>query len=79
VAFIAGTTLVWPGTALDRLWVLNEPAYKQLAPIGTIVGPLFLLLSAALVAAAAGWLKGRLWEWTLAVGMNRRLGYCEDQ
>jgi hypothetical protein len=30
---------------------------------------LFLLLSAALTAAAVGWFKGRLWGWRLAVGI----------
>jgi hypothetical protein len=69
MAALAGTTFVWPGTSLDRLWALNETAYRQLAPIGRIVGPLFLLLSAALVAAAVGWFKRRLWGWRLAVGI----------
>jgi hypothetical protein len=69
MAALAGTTLVWRGTTLDRLWALNEPAYKQLAPIGSTVGPLFSLLSAALVAAASGWFKRRLWGWRLTVGI----------
>src|SRR5689334_17986175 len=41
MAALAGTTLVWQGTALDRLWVLNKSAYMQLAPIGRLVGTLF--------------------------------------
>jgi hypothetical protein len=32
MASLAGTTLVWPGTTLDRLWTLNPRAYKELAP-----------------------------------------------
>ena len=48
---------------------MNRLAYVQLAPIGSTVGSLFLLLSAALVAAAAGWFKRRLWGWRLAVGI----------
>jgi hypothetical protein len=69
MAALAGTTLVWRGTPLDRLWAVNRPAYTQLAPIGSTVGPLFLLLSAALMAAAAGWFKLRLWGWRLTVGI----------
>ena len=69
MAAFAGTTLVYPGTALARLWTLNKLAYDQLASISTRVGPLFLLLSAALTAAAVGWFKRRLWGWRLAVGI----------
>jgi hypothetical protein len=66
---LAGTTLVWRGTALDKVWVLNQSAYEQLSPAGMSVGVIFLLLSATLVAAAVGWFKRRLWGWGLAVGI----------
>jgi hypothetical protein len=69
MAALAGTTLVWRGTSLDRVWVLNESAYSQLSAAGASVGALFLLLSAALVTAAVGWFKRRLWGWGLAVGI----------
>ena len=29
VAFLAGTTLVWPGTVLDLMWDLNPHAYQN--------------------------------------------------
>jgi hypothetical protein len=67
MAILAGTTLIWQGTLLDRMWVLNAPAYKQLAPLGKPVGIPFLLLSAALAAAGKGWLARRFWGWALAV------------
>jgi len=67
MAALAGTTLIWPGTALDKLWALNQPAYKQLSLVGGSIGALFLLLSATLVTAAVGWFKRRLWGWVLAV------------
>ena len=67
MAALAGTPLIWPGTALDKLWALNQPAYKQLSPVGGSVGALFLLLSATLVTAAVGWFKRRRWGWGLAV------------
>jgi hypothetical protein len=67
MASLAATTLLWRGTALDRLWDLNPTAYKQLAPLGGAVGILFLLLGAALTAAGIGWFRRRLWGWRLAV------------
>ena len=69
MAFLAGTTLVWPGTALDHAWVLNPRAYWELAPFGKAVGTLFLLLGAALAAASMGWFKRRRWGWRLAVAI----------
>jgi hypothetical protein len=69
MAVLAGTTLVWRGTALDKVWALNKTAYRQLSPAGRSVGVLFLLLSATLVTAAVGWFKRRLWGWGLAVGI----------
>jgi hypothetical protein len=69
MALLAGSTLVWPGTILDRMWVLNETAYKQLAPLGWAVGSLFLLLSAVLAAAGTGWFQRHVWGWWLAVAV----------
>src|SRR5580698_4929165 len=48
---LAGTTLTWLCTRLDRMWALNPTAYKRLAPLGGIVGPLFLLLSATMAVS----------------------------
>ena len=67
MASLAGTTLIWHGTLLDHMWVLNAPAHKQLAPFGKTVGVPFLVLSAALAAAGVGWFGRRLWGWRLAV------------
>ena len=67
MASLAGTTLLWRGTALDRLWALNPTAYKQLAPLGGIVGIFFLVLGAALITAGIGWFRRRLWGWRLAL------------
>ena len=69
MASLAATTLLWRGTALDRIWMLNPIAYKQLAPFGSTAGVLFLLLSAVLTAAGIGWFRRRLWGWRLAVGI----------
>ena len=67
MASFAATTLLWRGTALDRLWTLNPAAYKRLAPLGGTAGTLFLLLGAALATAGVGWFRHRLWGWRLAV------------
>jgi hypothetical protein len=67
MASLAASTFLWRGTALDRIWVLNPKAYKQLAPLGSTVGILFLLLGAALTTAGIGWFRRRLWGWRLAV------------
>src|SRR5580692_11050354 len=64
---LAATTLLWRGTALDRLWALNPIAYKQLAPLGGIVGIFFLLLAVALTIAGIGWFRRRFWGWRLTV------------
>ncbi len=69
MAFLAGTTLVWRGTILDRMWALNPRAYDELAPLGKPMGLLFLSLAVALALAAIGWLKRRQWGWRLAVAI----------
>jgi hypothetical protein len=66
---LAGTTLVWQGTTLDRMWALNPAAYRKLAPLGGTVSPLFLLLSATMAIASVGWFKRCFWGWGLAVGI----------
>lgn len=67
MAFLAGMTLAWPGTALDRVWAFNPRAYRELAPIGRIIGIPFLLLGVTLSITSVGWFKRRLWGWRLAV------------
>jgi len=67
MASLAGVTLAWRGTALDRIWTLNPRAHRELAPWGKPIGLLFLSLAAALAIAGTGWLKRRRWGWQLAV------------
>src|SRR5580698_8561588 len=67
MASLAAITLLWRGTALNRLWELNPTAYKKLAPLGILVGIPFLLLAVALTAAGIGWFRRRLWGWRLAI------------
>jgi hypothetical protein len=67
MAGVAATTLLWRGTALDRLWALNPVAHDQLAPHAGSVGIFFLLLAAVLATAGFGWFRRRRWGWRLAV------------
>jgi len=67
MALLAGTTLIWRGTVLDRTWFINAAAYARLAPFGKRIGIPFLLLSAILAIAGTGWFGRRLWAWQLAV------------
>ena len=67
MASLAASTLLRRGTPLDRLWSLNPTAYNELAPLGGIVGILFLVLASTLITAGIGWFRRRLWGWRLAV------------
>ena len=69
MASLAGTTLVWPGSILDRMWAINAPAYTRLAPYGKTVGIPFLMLGGTLVVAGVGWFRRSLWGWRLAVAI----------
>jgi len=69
MALLAGTTLIWRGTFLDRMWGLNTSAYKQLSAFGRTVGIPFLVLSVALAVAGVAWFKRRPWGWWLAVAI----------
>jgi hypothetical protein len=69
MALLAGATLIWRGTFLDRMWSLNTSAYKQLSAFGRTVGIPFFVLSIALAVAGVAWFKRRLWGWWLAVGI----------
>ena len=69
MAALAGTTMVWQGSALDRVWSLNPRAYRELVPFGKAVGIPLLLLAAILAVAGLGWFKRRRWGWMLAVAL----------
>jgi hypothetical protein len=69
MATVAGISLAWHGTFLDRMWSLNPRAYESLAPHGKLPGVLFLLLGATLWLTSVLWLKRILWGWRLAVAI----------
>jgi len=51
------------------MWTLNPRAYKELAPLGKVVGIPFLMLGVLLAVACVGWFKRRVWGWRLAVAI----------
>ena len=67
MAALAGTTLTFPGSALDAMWRLNPVAHAQMAPWGALMGVPMLLLSMVLLSAAICWHRRRHWGWVLAV------------
>jgi hypothetical protein len=69
MAALAGTTLLWRGTPLDRIWVLNLRAYNPLAPLGRAIEISFLVLAVVLFVAGIGWFRHRRWGWDLAVAI----------
>ena len=69
MAALAGTVLIWPGTALDKLWMFNETAHAELRRAGTYLGPLFWVLSIILLGTSAGWFRQRLWAFRLTVAI----------
>jgi hypothetical protein len=69
MASFAGITLIWRGTVLDRVWVLNPRGLRQLAPFGKPIGIPFLLLGAVLTLAGVGWSRRQLWGWRLCVAI----------
>jgi ABC-type branched-subunit amino acid transport system permease subunit len=69
MASLAGTTLLWRGTLLDRIWVLNLRAYNQLVPLNRAIGIPFLVLAVAVFVAGIGWFRHRRSGWNLAVAI----------
>jgi hypothetical protein len=73
MATFAATTLLNPGTFLDRAWELNPLAHAQLMPIAKIAGVGFVVLAVVLLLAGVGWFRRRRWGWVLGtsvIGVN---------
>jgi len=66
---LAGTMLIWPGTRLDTLWLLNESAHEELRKAASHIGPLFWALAIILIAVAIGWFRQRVWGFHLTVAV----------
>ena len=69
MATFAGATLIWRGTPLDHLWVLNARAYVELSAFERWIGVPLLLLAIALLVAGIGWFRRHRWGWRLTVAI----------
>jgi len=69
IALITCVSLAFPGTFLDRIWVLNRGAYIEFVTLGRPAGISLMILGLICAIAAAGLLKRRKWAWWLAVGL----------
>jgi len=67
MAALAGFTLIFPGTFLDRAWMLNPKGHAGVIALPRAVAFLFPVLVLMLAAAGVGWLKRRYWGWVLAL------------
>ena len=69
IATLVAVSLLVPGTPLDRIWYLNQPAYVVFKTLGRVSGLLLLILGVCTAAAAFGLLRGRRWARWLAIGL----------
>ena len=69
MATFAATTLLNPGTFLDRAWALNPTAHSQLMPVARIAGVGFVILAMVLLLAGVGWFRRRYWGWVLGTSV----------
>jgi hypothetical protein len=67
MATYAAITLLFPGTFLDYLWVLNQTGHVQLARFGKIMALPFVMLAVIALVAGIGWFKRRRWAWIVGV------------
>ena len=67
MALYAAVTLLHPGTALDRLWLLNPGAHRDLLPFRKPAGLMFLVIAAIAAIGGFSWFRRRMWGWRLAV------------
>lgn len=67
IAAVVGTSLLFPGPLLDRLWDLNPQGAALFRSIGRASGVLLWALGAGTCAAALGLLRGRKWAWWFAI------------
>lgn len=64
---IAFVTLLFPGTVLDRLWLLNPEGYDGLLRWGPVAVVFMAIVCASCTTILIGLWKGRPWGRTLAI------------
>ncbi len=65
----ATVTLLFPGTAVDRIWDFKRSEYEMMLPYRLWAGAGFLVLGVLMAFAAYGWFKARRWAWWLVQGI----------
>lgn len=69
MAVLAGSSLLFPNSFLDRLWTLNPPAAAAFRSVGWISGALLIALGVATAAAGVSLLRREKWAWWFAVAL----------
>jgi hypothetical protein len=69
VAFVTGTSLLFPGPIWNWLWSLNRPALIAFQKLGSLPGILLLALGVGAGAAGVGLLKRKKWAWWFAIAL----------
>lgn len=64
-----GTALLLPGSKFEAIWDLYPARRLLLTPHRAWLGPGFLTLAIAMLAASIGCFRRRKWGWWLAVGI----------
>jgi hypothetical protein len=67
IALLASVTLLFPGTPIDNMWVVNPSAHKELLPFAKMAAMGFLLLSPLLALAGYGLFHFKRWGWSIAI------------
>jgi len=65
-ATLAAISVLFPGTWLDAMWILNPRAHAGLVALPRFVGCFFLILGLVLLITGVGWIRRRFWGWALA-------------
>jgi hypothetical protein len=69
IALLVSFLLLFPGTALDRMWNLNLAAHAAFATQARYAATILLLAGGLAAAAGTGLLRGRLWAWLLSIAL----------
>jgi len=65
-ATLAAISLLFPGTWLDAMWVVNPRGHEGLLALPKSIGYFFLILGLVLLITGIGWSRRRFWGWALA-------------
>ena len=67
ISFIAGVSLLFPGSVLEPMWRVNPRGHAALAGIGVWASVLLFVVCAACALAGVGLWRGARWGYWLAI------------